>query len=525
MGNSNSSPTDPDLFLCEVNKIKRKFPNDKYKNIYRLIAENNNRRNLKSKKIIYRLKDILANGKDPNIENKKYSIIHSKKNYKIKYNSDKAFKAKLMSEYPVFKNVNFQNIMLAGEGICDLLGDIKDTKINIYTHGLSDKEARNNTTKMINAMIEYCIKNKKEYSIVKTEKLVKFYYDIQFIAHRCNYKEIHIVPHLYESPEDILYKFDIGSSSVGFDGSKLYFSLTGKYAFTNNMNIVVLDDKIPQYEHQLLKYSEKGFNFILPFVRSISDLAKRFSQFGDKLLAKQIALTNFRNKICLSDQQLWINSSDFLPENEVKTASYTNYDIFNNIMSSMDNSDTIYMISKNINKELENKIEYYQTKKMEKYTHVTKKQVHDPKTNKYVDVKETICMFEEGKLADLLKDFNPKLRSNIVFDIYYANENYKEIEKEQISYLIDEISLNEVNNVKELLMGQKWISVSTTYTSMSSNLLVKEFSDWYKIHGYNHDITFFDTVLYRYYEDLIVDSAVDKNSKVVTFYGYEKLSC
>lgn len=69
----------------------------------------------------------------------------------------------------------------------------------------------------------------------------------------------------YKHLSHVLHGFDLGSSCIGYDGSNVYVTTLGAYAYQYNLNIVDLNFRSTSYESRLIKYFTKlGFGVILP---------------------------------------------------------------------------------------------------------------------------------------------------------------------------------------------------------------------------------------------------------------------
>lgn len=77
---------------------------------------------------------------------------------------------------------------------------------------------------------------------------------------------IQIILRKYSTIAEILYGFDIGSSQIGYDGKTLYYTVLSKFALETGYNIVDPSRLSPSYEHRLVKYHDRGFGFIYPFL-------------------------------------------------------------------------------------------------------------------------------------------------------------------------------------------------------------------------------------------------------------------
>lgn len=526
MGNSNSSSNDPGLILSEVNKIKRKFSKNKWENIYKLIAEDANRRNNKSERILYNLKDVLKEKTDPNIYNKKYTIIDQTETFNIKIKSNKEFKNKLFKQFPILTKLDFSNIALAGGAVSCILGDQQVNDLDIFFHGLNKNQAQTKTLEIINHVTNYCKENKMEYCVIKSNKIIKIYYNIRFIKHRCYYEEIQLIPRLYNTLAEMLYGFDLGSSAVAFDGNKVYFSSVGKYAYVNKMNIIDTLKRSYTYEKRLLKYYTRGFGLILPFSSKFNKALNKFDDPRISLGKLRVDYNKRNNKYQLNKWSYYSGMNKDYDDINIK--KYTAYHVFNNIISLINYEGVNFIISDDIKKELENKVKFYQECSVEKYKIKKTKKVHNPKTNTYQDVQEVKINFKKKSVYELLNTFNPDICSRIIKNISYANEHYQEFIDEQIKYLMNRINEYQTVNLTDLV-DLEWIEIDPTSQACGSyNPILENPRELYKLelyirYGRIEIVNIFNPVLYKYYEELLLNEKYDDKSKVVTFYGYSQL--
>ena len=102
----------------------------------------------------------------------------------------------------------------------------------------------------------------------------------------------------------------------------------------------------------------------------------------------------------------------------------------------------------------------------------------------------------------------------------------------ELEYFIKEINEHKTSNISDLI-DLEWIEIDPTSQACGSyNPIIEDPRKWYKAEvyyahgiGYNNieTVSIFNPILYKYYESLVLDEKYDKNSKVVTFYGYDKL--
>jgi hypothetical protein len=88
-----------------------------------------------------------------------------------------------------------------------------------------------------------------------------------------------IILRLYKSKSEILHGFDLGSSAVGWDGTRLYFTTLSKFAHEYSCNIIDTTRRSTTYERRLMKYFERGFDIIIPAL-DVKQLSKKKLKYG-----------------------------------------------------------------------------------------------------------------------------------------------------------------------------------------------------------------------------------------------------
>jgi hypothetical protein len=126
---------------------------------------------------------------------------------------------------------------------------IGESDIDIFIYG--DHEAT----------LERLIKLLKKQKY-KFERRTRYY--IQF--EHTDFPPVQIIFRKYTTIAEILYGFDVGSSQICFDGKDLLFTYLSKFAFETSFNIVDSSRLSPSYESRLLKYADRGFRIIFPFL-------------------------------------------------------------------------------------------------------------------------------------------------------------------------------------------------------------------------------------------------------------------
>jgi len=77
---------------------------------------------------------------------------------------------------------------------------------------------------------------------------------------------IQIILRKYSTIAEIIYGFDIGASQICYDGKQVYYTVLSQFAMETGLNIVDSSRLSPTYEHRLLKYHDRGFGFVYPFL-------------------------------------------------------------------------------------------------------------------------------------------------------------------------------------------------------------------------------------------------------------------
>jgi hypothetical protein len=76
--------------------------------------------------------------------------------------------------------------------------------------------------------------------------------------------KVQVIFRKYASLSEVLHGFDLGSSAVGYDGGRVFFTTLGRFAYCYGVNIVDVTRLSPTYEARLTKYLERGFAIAMP---------------------------------------------------------------------------------------------------------------------------------------------------------------------------------------------------------------------------------------------------------------------
>jgi len=179
--------------------------------------------------------------------------------------------------------LNFSNILIAGGFISNLLlQNHHSGDVDIFFYNLNITQANTRLPQLIEDLITsyktYCqseVKKQKDNPHYRTPNHIfnrETFNPNDFQAYRNKNQatlelpgfKFQIIFRLYTSISEILHGFDLGSSAVGFDGSKTHFTTLSKFSYEYSANIVDTSRRSTTYEQRLAKYFTRGFAIILP---------------------------------------------------------------------------------------------------------------------------------------------------------------------------------------------------------------------------------------------------------------------
>ena len=203
------------------------------------------------------------------------------------------FKNRFYKKYPILKYFNYENLVIAGSSVANTLIDYNETgysnrsDIDFFIYGLDEidafkrlklwlsdlgKHALHDYERNIHKKVDDSQKNPDPRNHKTIHDFPNFSESKYFNIVRNNYtitvnygmENYQIVFRLYNNISQILHGFDLGSSSVAFNGERLFFTKLGKFCFENMCNIVDTTKRSTTYEHRLAKYYKRSFNIVLP---------------------------------------------------------------------------------------------------------------------------------------------------------------------------------------------------------------------------------------------------------------------
>lgn len=274
-----------------------------------------------------------------------------------------------------FENNNFSNLDEIKSALD--LTDQPKSDVDIFIYGLEDKEKANKLLNDILAIFINFWSNKIlfQLSFVKYRNIINVYVYFQNQI----YRKYQIICKLNYSLANILYNFDLYSSQVAYDFKTLQFTLPGKYAFENKINIVDLNNVNDySYESRIIKYFYRGFNLLLqnhdshylnfnitsdcqhPIYKINAINATNYSKLKitKKYYNKMKELDKYS---CLSDKNKYINKSNlkllFKYINRfIEMIDSNNPNAFNIFKNELQNEQKFYHHQEEITNEIENKI-------------------------------------------------------------------------------------------------------------------------------------------------------------------------
>lgn len=449
----------------------------------------------------------------------------------LKNNND--FKKAFYKKLPFLTNVNLDNMLIAGGSIRSILlnkyindvdiflygiDNIKDGQrrierfiIDIYENVFKIKDGTHITCELANhnKLVESALSADKKYKLAQ-EFLEKYsdrykpnidtnitvYSNGNTITLFVDGIKIQIILRLYNTISEILHGFDLGSSSVGFNGSNVYFTTLSKFSFENMVNIVDHTRRSTTYENRLIKYFDSGFNIVLPNL----DMDKLKTDYHKYDLAE----------VCVLPYMIFSYSSingNSIIHNKFHTQSgndvITDYDFYGNL-NSVDGKSKYMLLKYNITELIKGKNRFIVKIDLNEEISILRSKGQDPISwtlnfnKQLIDV--AFIEWNYNKLTKILDDdkiYTDKIKKyiNVIDFKQFINDVYlSDLSKGAKTAKIYDIISKQKNKIKQDLANLEtkfdlnWIIENpTTQLTSSVNPIVENASNWYGEYFLNND--------------------------------------
>lgn len=81
------------------------------------------------------------------------------------------------------------------------------------------------------------------------------------------YRTVQIVLRLYSSPAEVLAEFDVDVACCAYDGDRVWANPRAIVSMMRQSNTVDMTRRSPSYEVRLAKYSSRGFEVYIPWLK------------------------------------------------------------------------------------------------------------------------------------------------------------------------------------------------------------------------------------------------------------------
>ncbi|KIO26966.1 hypothetical protein M407DRAFT_23791 [Tulasnella calospora MUT 4182] len=129
--------------------------------------------------------------------------------------------------------------------------------VDLFLYGLTPEQAEEKCIEIYNAVRDSV---PWEVCAIRTKNAVSIHCQYP-------YRPVQIILRIYQSPAEILAGFDVDSTCVAFDGTRVLAAPRAVSALMTQRNRVAMDRRSPSYEVRLAKYAARGFEIHVPDLR------------------------------------------------------------------------------------------------------------------------------------------------------------------------------------------------------------------------------------------------------------------
>ncbi|KAG8950958.1 hypothetical protein FRC04_007022 [Tulasnella sp. 424] len=185
----------------------------------------------------------------------------------------------IFSEGALSQLTNWNNVIVAGGAVVACLAPLPEyvvkqgskralrkyyhseafpaSDVDLFLYGLTPAEAEEKCIEIYNAVRDSV---PWEVCAIRTKNAVSIHCQYP-------YRPIQIILRIYQSPAEILAGFDVDSTCIGFDGTRVVAAPRAVLALMTQCNRVAMDRRSPSYEVRLAKYAGRGFEIHVPDLR------------------------------------------------------------------------------------------------------------------------------------------------------------------------------------------------------------------------------------------------------------------
>ena len=196
----------------------------------------------------------------------KIPVITNGREYGLAPMSIEYFRTNFYEKYPVLKNLDFSNVLIAGGIFSGIKYNYYYTDVDLFIYGL-DEEGSKRKLREIYENVRNQLQRKRIRVYVSKMSFT------MLISYQC---KIQIILRRFRSIAHVLNSFDLGSSAIGYDGQNILVSALGKFAWQNSVNVINPRMFSPGYVTRLIKYLKRSFAIVLQDVdnEKITDSVK-----------------------------------------------------------------------------------------------------------------------------------------------------------------------------------------------------------------------------------------------------------